>query len=147
MQTILPHPSDAHHYEADICIIWCFDDRFSPLLGELVARQGWQHVDLIKVAGGAKGLAGQPGETDRVYLLDQIAKSIKLHKPRAIGLMVHADCGAYGSPKFDTSEKEQEFFANELQKASMTVNHLRAAESSQIAIRKFFANFEGLHEF
>ena len=67
MKTVLQHPTDSHHYEAEICLVWCFDDRFSPLLDALIKQENWKYLDLIKVAGGAKGLAGEAGETDRVF--------------------------------------------------------------------------------
>ncbi len=96
MNTILSFQSDKTHYTADACIVWCFDDRFSKLLDEYIKQQNFAHVDLVKVAGGAKDLASPDGEHARAYLLDQIAKSIKLHHTKEIILMMQSDCGAYG---------------------------------------------------
>jgi len=45
------------HYHADAAVVWCFDDRFYKLLKKFGKKQGFGHIDLVKVAGGAKALA------------------------------------------------------------------------------------------
>lgn len=144
MRPVIARSLDADRYVAEVCLVWCFDDRFTPLLEALVERESWSHVDLVKVAGGAKGLASPENESERDYLLDQVAKSIRLHAPRVIGLMVHADCGAYGGPEFGTAEEESAFYRDELAKAEAAVTPL--AKRAGIPIRGFFAHFAGLHE-
>lgn len=140
MERAISEKTDARHYKADACMVWCFDDRFSDLLQKFIAARAFKHVDLIKVAGGAKGLANPPGDKEREYLLDQISKSVKLHQPPIIALMVHADCGACGS-RFESGEAEQVFYAGELEKAETAV---RPKISTEVKVEKYFANFSGL---
>ena len=58
MKNILPFRSPKEHYVADACVVWCFDNRFSVLLQAFT--KGVKNIDLVKVAGGAKALAGDP---------------------------------------------------------------------------------------
>jgi len=146
MKRFLDCPVDPNHYRADACAVWCFDDRFSPLLGRLIAETRSAHVDLVKVAGGAKGLASPANKSERAYLLDQIAKSVKLHAPKEIWLMVHADCGAYGSPKFENNDAEATFFGGELTKAESAVRSFFEKNGITAPIKKYFADFKGIIE-
>ena len=96
MKKILDFKTDSAHYSADVCLAWCFDDRFTPVMHELLKQFG--HADVVKSAGGAKALAG--GESpERDFVFNQIAASIRLHAAKEIVLMVHVDCGAYGGSK------------------------------------------------
>lgn len=147
MKSVIFHRLARDHYTADACALWCFDSRFSSLLTKLAKKKGWKHIDLIKVAGGAKGVASPALHFEREYLIDQIAKSIRLHHPRHIALMVHADCGAYGNPKFSSHMKERTFFSRELKKARAAVRRsFRKNGGHPITITQYFADFNGLHE-
>ena len=137
MKRIISAKIKKDHYKADACILWCFDDRFSPLLQQLIAAKNFKHVDLIKVAGGARDLASQ------TYLLEQIEKSIKLHQTPRVVLMVHADCGAYGK-KFESLADEQKFYAEELRKAGEAVEKFLRKSNRKIKIERYFADFQGL---
>lgn len=135
---------DRAHYQADTCLVWCFDDRFSELLGKFIADQRFRHADLIKVAGGAKDLASPTNTADRIYLLGQIEKSMRLHRPKSVSLMVHADCGAYGGLAFESDAAEREFFESELAKAEAAVRELLTRLGAALPIQKYFADFSGL---
>lgn len=143
MEQIVSAKTNLHHYIADACVVWCFDDRFTGLLEKFIAAKGWEHVDLVKVAGGAKGLASPANNAEREYLLDQIAKSIKLHHPPLIVLMVHADCGAYGK-KFDKPGDEENFYAGELEKSESAVRNFLLQNGAAAKVEKYFADFSGL---
>lgn len=143
MERIVSEKIESHHYRADACIVWCFDDRFSGLLERFIAARGWKHTDLIKIAGGAKGLASPGNKAEREYLLDQISKSIKLHQPPLIALMVHADCGAYGL-EFKSAQDEQNFYTGELEKAATEVEKSIKASAPDIRVEKYMADFAGL---
>ena len=108
MKRIINIKTSKEHYKGAPCLVWCFDDRFHNLLEKfrdfLKKDSGIERVDIIEVAGGAKGLANPDGEYKRQTLLGEIGASVKLHYPPFVGLMVHEDCGAYGK-KFP-SEKE-----------------------------------------
>ncbi|MBI2055713.1 MAG: hypothetical protein HYT42_02365 [Candidatus Sungbacteria bacterium] len=143
MERIVSEKIDPSHYRADACAIWCFDDRFSGLLQKFIETKGFKHVDLIKVAGGAKGLASPANEAEREYLLNQIAKSVKLHQPPLIILAVHADCGAYAAV-FADADEERKFHARELNKAEEIVTASLRQKDESARIEKYFCDFTGL---
>lgn len=134
MELILDFQSSREHYTADACVVWCFDDRFSNLLGEYIKQQNFAHVDLVKVAGGAKDLVSPESESARAYLLDQIAKSIKLHGTPRVVIMVHSECGAYGG------NTDSGYYSSELEKAQSIVQK----HFPDIAVKCVLADFEGL---
>jgi len=83
-------------YHCDAAVVWCFDNRFNLGFTKFLRRMGVVNPDPIKIAGGAKSLASPERETDREFVLEQIRKSIRLHRTRRVILMLHSDCGAYG---------------------------------------------------
>ena len=139
MKKIIRFRSPEKHYTADACVVWCFDDRFTALLGKL-EMLGWKNVDLVKVAGGAKDLAsGGPGAE---FILDQIDKSVRLHHTKLIALMVHKSCGAYG--KLEVKD-EKEFLTGELEKAVARVRELVRSKGYEAEVKAFLADFEALY--
>lgn len=143
MRKVVEYKSKADHYSADACIIWCFDDRFSSLLKEFKRASNFNHTDVVRVAGGAKGLSnpGQPYERD--YVLSQIEKSLALHNAPKIVLMVHSGCGDYGK-KFADREVEEQFYFEELDKAWTVVMEYLKNKRSKVKVLKYFANFDGV---
>lgn len=158
MKQVIKFKSDEEHYKADACVIWCFDDRFTGLLGEL-NQFGFKHVDLIKVAGGAKDLAdGAKSLADLAdevgvgcgvdgarYLEDQILKSIKLHNTPLVILMIHKECGAYGD--LSSVVNLDEFLIDQLKRAKKNLGLLLALENFDlVGIKTYLADFNGLWE-
>ena len=142
MKQVIKFKSDKKHYKADACVVWCFDDRFTELLGEL--NQFWfKHVDLVKVAGGAKGLTD---EADGVrYIEAQILKSIKLHNTGLVILMIHKDCGAYGD--LSSVLNLNEFLIDQLKKAKKNLEAFLSLEGSDsVDVKTYLADFDGLWE-
>lgn len=111
---------DRGHVEVDACILWCIDPRFRQALWDFEKAQKFGHIDVIKVAGGAKALAGN-GATKKV-LVEQVAASIRLHKPKVIVPMFHHDCGAY-KPLNLKGETEDDFLRGEVVKATKSLQH------------------------
>lgn len=147
MKRIIDAKIDPAHYEASAYVIWCFDARFSDdrpgknnLFEKFKEKLGLRNVDLVEVAGGIKDIASSESESDRDYLLGQIEKSVKLHKPPVVMLMAHLDCGAYGG------RKDEDFYIEELNKAGKVVADFLASRGIKMDIRKFLADFEGLLE-
>lgn len=83
-------------YHCDAAVLWCFDHRFELVQRKFLKRLKVANSDPIEIAGGAKCLASPEHETDREFVLDQVQKSIRLHKTNRAVIMVHSDCGAYG---------------------------------------------------
>jgi carbonic anhydrase len=143
MERLIYKKVNSTHYHSDSTIIWCFDARFSGLLTNLISKEKIKFPDIIKVAGGAKGLSSPGEKTEKRHLLSQIEKSIKLHKPCSVILMVHADCGAYGK-KFLDSANEEEFYIKELERAESTLKKFLKNKKVRAKIVKYFADFKGL---
>src|SRR6266702_735340 len=95
MNKVFHFDAPREKYHCDAAIVWCFDNRFELGFRKFLKRIGVVNSDPIKVAGGAKCLASE-GVADREFVLNQIRKSILLHRTSRVILMVHSDCGAYG---------------------------------------------------
>lgn len=149
MEKVVSFESSLEHYTADACVVWCFDDRFYKLLKAFGKQEGWQHIDLVKVAGGARDLAavrpdGTPTSAGE-FLLAQIKASIRLHGTRRVILMTHRDCGAYGGSKaFSGPEGERTALGVELAAAAMCV--IDALDNPGIRVDTYFADFDGLYK-
>lgn len=144
MERILTFPRklDMGHYEADACLVWCFDNRFTPALEEFLKHRGLTRVDLVKTAGGAKGLA--EGRARRDSALGDIEKSIRLHKTPLIILANHQECGDYGM-NFGTPEKERAFHERELSEARNAVEiFLRRSVIKNATVETIFVDEEGV---
>ena len=100
MELLVKFESLKEHYTADACVVWCFDDRFYKLLKAFGKQEGFAHIDLVKIAGGAKALASvESASPDHDFVLNQIKTSARLHGTKRVILMLHRDCGAYGGSK------------------------------------------------
>jgi carbonic anhydrase len=142
MKRILEFISPSGHYTADACFVWCFDDRFSQLLEAFGKQRGFRHIDLVKVAGGAKALACGPSP-ERDFVLGQIQASVRLHGTKRVVLMIHEDCGAQGgSAAFGGPDHERVVCKNRLTDAS----HFLVEQIPDIEIEALFADFNGLYE-
>ncbi len=138
MKKTLSYATPKEHYAADACVVWCYDDRFSGLLGALM--KDLKNYDLVKVAGGAKALAGGPSP-ERDFILGQITTSVRLHGTKRIVLMLHRDCGAYGGSKqFADPDVEMAFFKNQLAAAKDFLK----GEIGDLSVDAYFADFDGL---
>ena len=135
MKKILSVESPEGHYHAKSVILWCFDDRFSGVLEKFLKEHPDQHFDVIKVAGGVKQLVSPEHETDRDFILRQIAASIKLHGAENVGIMAHDECGAYGG------KREVPFYEEELKKGEEVLK-----EFLHIGVTKMFVGFDGIYE-
>ena len=143
MEKVLAFESPRGHYDADACIVWCFDDRFSGLLDAFVKQHGFKKVDVVESAGGAKALAsGSPAERD--FILNQVKLSISLHNTRRLVLMLHMDCGGFGGSKNFNNDrgKEEQYLAMQLNDATNVVKPL----FKNLEIELFIADFDGLYK-
>ena len=138
---IVKFESPKGHYEADAVVVWCFDDRFYRLLKAFGKQEGFKNIDLVKVAGGAKALAGDPSP-ERDFLLNQIKTSARLHGTKRAILMTHRDCGAYGGSKqFADAAAEKAHHERQLAAARAFVE-----KETGLATSAYFADFDGLYE-
>lgn len=147
MKQIIKFRSSKEHYKADACVVWCFDDRFTGLLGEL-NKFGWRDIDLVRVAGGAVTLTGRGEEYDFDFVADQVAKSIRLHHTPLVILMVHKDCGAYKALSLPPKGmSETELLKDDLSEARENlIEYLESGKGYSPEIRTYLADFDGLWE-
>jgi carbonic anhydrase len=132
------------HYTADACVVWCFDDRFYKLLKAFGKQEKFGHIDLVKVAGGAKALAGD-ASPDRDFVLNQIKTSVRLHGTRRVILMLHRDCGAYGGSKsFADAGAERAELVKQLRQARDFVKK-ELKDGNGFVVDACFADFDGLY--
>lgn len=136
MKKILNVESPRKHYVAKATIIWCFDARFDKALEKFMTMTPEYQFDVIKVAGGVKQIASPERETDRNFILDQIAASIRLHKSETVIIMSHNECGAYDG-KTDIG-----FYLGELKKGEDILENRFAGKK----IIKIFVDFDGIYE-
>ena len=131
-------------YKCDAAIVWCFDNRFELALRKFIKKTGVNFFDPIRVAGGAKCLAGDDGEADRHFVLEQIRTSMRLHRTDTVLLMLHSDCGAYGglAAFAGDAEKEAENHRLDLHRA---IDFLQD-EIPQLNVRGYFVDFSGIWE-
>jgi hypothetical protein len=137
--------SSMEHYQAEVCIVWCYDTRFSDLYDVFIAQRGFSksRIDLVKGAGGAQALAADSG-ADRETFRSQVEKSIRLHRTERVILALHMDCGGYGGSKAfaDDHEREWNHHRAELEKAATFVFHEFPGIKE---IECHIADFDGLH--
>jgi carbonic anhydrase len=136
--------SPKEHYNANACVVWCFDDRFYKLLKAFGKQEGFDHIDLVKIAGGAKALAGE-ASPDRDFVLNQIKTSVRLHGTKRVVLMLHRDCGAYGGSKsFADADTENAELVKQLHQAQDFVKK-EFQELPEISVHAYRAEFDGLY--
>ena len=134
MEKIFHFDTPEEHYQADACVVSCYDARFDAVLRKFLKRRGLGVVDHLKVAGSVKGMAAPENESDREFLLRMIRISKRLHRPDVVLMVGHQDCGAYGGAGPDV-------IAADLLRAR---DVLRAAEPD-LPVECYFTAFDGVY--
>ena len=144
MRRVFNFVSPRERYVCDAVVVWCYDYRFETAFRKLLKRIGIFYSDPIRIAGGAKCLVSPEHEGDRLFVVDQIRKSMQLHGTRMAVLMLHSDCGAYGGlAAFNNDpEKEAQSHNSSLQQAA---NFLKE-KIPGLTVKAYFVDFEGVWE-
>jgi hypothetical protein len=121
-------------YQADACIISCFDARFDLAMRKFLKRHGIFIYDQIKIPGSAKSLAAPDAEGDRDFVLRMVRTSMRLHRPARLWMFAHGDCGAYPGTPVETLTADLRTAAQVLQGAEPT-----------LAVQCFFCDFDGIY--
>lgn len=104
--TISNH-NNSHHCNA--LVIHCIDFRFHKAISDFLQNElGVKSYDLLTIPGAAKHLTAAGSKSRREGLLEDIGISIRLHAPKEIILINHADCGAYGGRAAFPDESTEE---------------------------------------
>ncbi len=130
-------------YQCDAAVVWCFDNRFQLGFTKFLKRIGILNCDAIKIAGGAKCLASPAQEAERIFVVEQVRKSIRFHGTKLVILMVHSDCGAYGGLVGGfggNAGLEAQHHERELRHAAKCL----ITEIPGIDIAAYFVDFEGI---
>jgi len=122
-------------YQADACVVTCFDARFDQAIRKFLKRRGIALIDHVKIPGSAKALGAPDAESDRDFAMRMLRTSVRLHSPARLLLIGHNDCGAY--PGLPPS-----VVAADLIQAS---EFLSQSEIS-IPVETYFADFDGIYE-
>ena len=150
MKLVVKFKSPKEHYDADACIVWCFDNRFDELLEETKKVFNLSATDVLEIAGGAMSLTGRgsAGNDDAInFVSDQVEKSIKLHHTPLVMLMLHKDCGAYKALGLPVKgENETELLKLDLEQAAIILARYLAEKGYRPKIRTYIADFDGLWE-
>jgi hypothetical protein len=144
MRKVFHFSSPADKYVCDAAVVWCYDNRFETVFRKLLRRIGISHSDPIRIAGGARCLASSGQESERVFVLEQIRRSMQLHSTRTVILMLHSDCGAYGGLAAFQGDaaREAHNHCTDLQQA---IVRLREAIPA-LTVKAYFVDFEGVWE-
>ena len=142
MHRVFNFISPREKYTCDAAVVWCYDNRFETAFRKLLKRIGVVYSDPIRIAGGAKCLVSPGHEGDRLFVVDQIRKSMQLHGTRTAILMLHSDCGAYGGLEAfkNDAEKEADNHRADLKKAIKFLNE----KIPDLNVRAYFVDFEGV---
>jgi hypothetical protein len=134
MQKLFHFDCPREVYQADACIISCFDARFDLATRKFLKRRAILTYDQIKIPGSAKSLATPDTEADRDFVLGMVRTSMRLHRPARVWMFAHSDCGAYPGTPAETQTAD-------LQTAAQ---FLRASEPA-LSVECFFADFDGIY--
>lgn len=142
MKKVFHFDSPRDRYECDAAVIWCYDNRFELACRKFLKFAGIAQPDPIKVAGGPKSLASPENSFQTAFVVDQIEKSVRLHKTKRIILFMHSDCGAYGGLEHFKGDALEEMAHHkaELRKAAAFLNKTFPS----MEVDRYFVNFEGV---
>ena len=147
MKKVISFKSDKKHYNADACIVWCFDNRFSDLLSTFKKKFGLRYTDDLEIAGGAMNLVGYGSGENKQFVLDQVEKSIELHKTPLVILMAHKDCGAYKALGLPTKgDNWTDLLKDDLNTAKIALAEYLEQDGYKPNIQAYIAGFDGLWE-
>lgn len=144
-ETVLRHEVRPERYSAAATIVGCIDSRFRPAYRGLEDHLGLtnKHVDRIRVAGGARDLTRRVRGLHSHALMDNLAVSLKAHRPERVILTVHAGCGYYQEhEQFESHEAERFALGRDLEHGIDLVSR-----SFMIAVEAYLLDFGGVHRY
>ena len=145
MRKLFHFDSPPEPYQADACVVSCYDARFDLAIRKFLKRRGVEWADHLKLAGGAKALASPAAESDRTFAIGQIRLSRNLHHAARILLFAHSDCGAYqGLAAFGGDVfREAEHHRAELARAADVLEDGLSRHGNRVFLRRFRGGLGG----
>ncbi|HEX3742467.1 MAG TPA: carbonic anhydrase [Bryobacteraceae bacterium] len=134
MQKVFHFDCPQEVYQADACVISCFDFRFDSQLRKFLRRRGVEIYDHIKIPGSVKAIAQPDRDSDRDLVIAMLRVSLRLHRPSRLVLFGHQDCGAYpGAPT--------EVVTADVVKAAAYFANIEPT----LQVESFFCDFDGVY--
>ena len=121
-------------YQADACVISCFDFRFDTQLRKFLKRRGVATYDHVKMPGSVKAIAAPDRDSDRDFVVGMLRTSLRLHSPRRLLLFAHNDCGAYPGVAAETVAADV-----------VTAAAYFANLEPKLQIESYFCDFDGIY--
>jgi len=117
-------------------VLHCIDFRLGNAIKEYLEKNNYLgDCDIVSVAGAAKNIASPADTSARVFVLNQIAISKRLHNISRVVLMNHTDCGAYGGTSaFASDEAEKEHHRSEMMSARTIIHELHPELNISLAL-------------
>lgn len=104
-------------------VIHCIDFRLGKAIKKYLEDRGLLgDCDMVAAAGAAKNLLSSAPETERQFILKQIAISKNTHNINKVILLNHTDCGAYGGRKvFESRDAERAAHRKDMEEAAQVI--------------------------
>ena len=134
MEKVFHFDSPQEVYQADACVITCYDARFDVATRKFLKRSGIEKYDHIKVPGSAKTLAAPECESDRDFVLRAIRTSMRLHRTSRALLIGHNECGAYGGAPADVIAAD-----------TVTAADYLLSQEPSLKVECYFSDFDGIY--
>lgn len=124
-------------HECNNLILSCIDFRFHEAINNWVKETNLVgDYDLVSIAGAQKNVVN-PETKD--FFMNQLAISVRLHKPKAVILLAHQDCGAYGGSKaFANWAEEKAKYIEDLNSAEVAIK----AAYPEMYVAKLIVTFD-----
>jgi hypothetical protein len=134
MQKLFHFDCPQEVYQADACVISCFDFRFDLQLRKFLKRRGVATYDHVKIPGSVKVIAQPDRDSDRDFVVAMLRTSMRLHRPTRLMLFGHQECGAY-------PVTPAEVVAADVAKAAAYFANLEPT----LQIESYFCDFDGVY--
>jgi len=134
MQKLFHFDCPEGEYQADACVISCYDFRFDAQLRKFLKRRGVATYDHVKIPGSVKVIAQPDRDSDRDLVAGMVRTSMRLHRTTRLMLFGHRECGAYGGAP-------AEAIAADVAKAAAYF----AKVEPTLQIESYFCDFDGVY--
>jgi hypothetical protein len=134
MQKLFHFDSPREHYQADACVISCYDFRFEVQLRKFLRRNGVAAYDQVKIPGSVKAIAQPDRDSDRDFVVNMVRISMRLHGAQRLMLFGHQACGAYGGAPADAI----------LADVAKAAGYFTSIEPT-LRVETYFCDFDGVY--
>ncbi|MCL4399950.1 hypothetical protein M1506_01595 [Patescibacteria group bacterium] len=127
---------EGHYVAEDGVVMWCFDKRLRKNGLDFLENYLKLGFDFVSIASGGLSRLTSGDEGSIKFVLEEVGKSVKLHKSPTIILTAHNNCGDFGGVI------DANFYIEKLDEGERKLKELAPG----IKIRKFFIDFDAIYE-